>query len=171
MGLGCEIMDSNTRVFFGKYRGQVVDNEDPLRIGRIRAQVPSVFGSNDSGWALPCVPFAGNKVGFFFIPPIGANVWIEFEAGNLESPIWSGCFWGIGEVPDEVVSPQIKVIKTSSAWIVIDDKPGETKMTIQTVQGLKIVLDASGIQLINGSSKVKLTAVSVSINDGALEVI
>jgi uncharacterized protein involved in type VI secretion and phage assembly len=164
-------MGSNTRVFFGKYRGQVVDDKDPLMIGRIRVKVASVFGKNDSGWALPCVPFAGNKVGFFFIPPIGANVWIEFEAGNPESPIWSGCFWGIGEVPDEVTSPQTKVIKTSSSWIVLDDKPGETKMTIETAQGLKIILDASGIQLINGSSKVKLTAASVSINEGALEVI
>ena len=48
---------------------------------------------------MPCAPFAGSGVGFFALPPVGANVWVEFEGGDPDYPIWSGCFWGAGEVP------------------------------------------------------------------------
>lgn len=83
---------------FGKYRGSVVDTDDPQRIGRIRADVPAV-GSAELGWALPCLPGAGPGCGLFLIPPVGANVWIEFEAGDVSFPIWSGGFWAPGEAP------------------------------------------------------------------------
>ena len=164
-------MVSNTRVFYGKYRGIVTDNDDPMMLGRVRAKVPAIFGDRESGWALPCAPYAGNKVGFFFVPPIGAKVWIEFEAGDPDSPICAGCFWGIGEVPEEAASPEIKVIKTEFASITIDNKSGEGSLRIETALGLKIMLSASGIELRNCSSNIKLTPASVSINEGALEVI
>jgi hypothetical protein len=164
--------DSNQqRKFYGKYRGQVVNNEDPLMLGRIRAKVPAIFSDNDSGWAFPCVPYAGKGVGFFFIPPIGANVWIEFEGGNPEHPIWSGCFWSAGEAPEMPAVPEIKVIKTDSATITMNDASSIGGVTIVTATGMKIVMDIKGIELCNGSASVKLTPVSVSINDGALEVI
>jgi hypothetical protein len=78
--------------FHGKYIGKVADNCDPLIMRRIRAQVPAVFGTRETGWTLPCVPYAGHRVGFFFIPPVNSNVWIEFENGNAQNPIWSGWF-------------------------------------------------------------------------------
>ena len=84
--------------FYGKYRGVVTDNNEPLKQGRIRATVPAVLGDRESGWALPCTPCSR---GFFFIPPVDAKVWIEFEGGNPEVPIWSGCFWGPGEAPSQ----------------------------------------------------------------------
>ena len=46
--------------FYGKYRGVVTDNQDPLMIGRIRAKVPDVMGDLESGWATPCAPFGGS---------------------------------------------------------------------------------------------------------------
>jgi uncharacterized protein involved in type VI secretion and phage assembly len=164
-------MSSNPIKYFGKYRGEVTDNTDPLMLGRVRARVPAIFGDNDSGWALPCAPYAGNGVGFFFVPPIGAKVWIEFEAGNTEVPIWSGGFWGTGETPKTPALPGIKIIKTDSATITLDDTPGVGGITIETTSGLKIVMNMSGIELSNGSAKIKLTPASVSVNDGALEVI
>jgi uncharacterized protein involved in type VI secretion and phage assembly len=168
---GSEIMESNRRAFYGKYRGLVSDNNDPKMIGRIRAKVPAIFGESESGWALPCVPYAGNRVGLFFIPPIGANVWIEFEAGDSENPIWSGCFWATGEVPEKAISHETKVIQTEHASITIADKLGEISLRIETDLGLKIILDNSRIELSNSSSNIKLTSHSVSINDDAFEVI
>jgi uncharacterized protein involved in type VI secretion and phage assembly len=164
-------MSSSSRVFYGKYRGQVTDNKDPKMLGRVRAKVPAVFGDEETGWAMPCAPYAGNGVGFFFVPPVGANVWIEFEAGNPEEPICSGCFWGIGETPKIPAVPDVKVIKTDAATITINDLPGGGGVTIETTTGLKIVMDAKGIELSNGSASVKLSPASVSINNGALEVI
>ncbi len=78
--------------FCGKYRGKVVDNNDPKKSGCIRARVAHPLDGQISGWATPCTPYAGKNVGFYFIPPIDANVWIEFENGYQNHPIWSGVF-------------------------------------------------------------------------------
>jgi Type VI secretion system/phage-baseplate injector OB domain len=156
--------------FFGKYRGKVTDNGDPLMQGRIRAKVPSVFGSEESGWALPCTPYAGKGVGFFFIPPVDANVWIEFENGNPDYPIWVGCFWGVGEVPKMPAIADTKIIKTDTATITLNDLPGVGGVTIETANGMKIVIDGTGIKVSSNTTSINLTPQSVSINDGALEV-
>jgi Type VI secretion system/phage-baseplate injector OB domain len=162
---------SSSGRFFGKYRGKVSDNKDPLMQGRIRAKVPAVFGDNETGWALPSAPYGGSGVGIFFIPPVDANVWIEFEEGNSEVPIWSGCFWGIGEAPKIPAIPDIKVIKTDFATITLNDLPGAGGVTIETTNGLKIVMNITGIELNNAAAKIKLTPASVSVNDGALDII
>jgi uncharacterized protein involved in type VI secretion and phage assembly len=78
--------------FFGKYRGKVKNNVDPMQQGRIHVSVPAVLGEGSLSWAMPCVPYAGSQVGFFAIPPVDANVWVEF-GGDPDAPIWSGCFW------------------------------------------------------------------------------
>jgi uncharacterized protein involved in type VI secretion and phage assembly len=90
--------------FYGKYRGHVADNEDPLQLGRIRVLVPAVDGMT-ANWALPCTPYAAPQAGLLFLPPVGALVWIEFEAGDPGYPIWSGCFWERGEDMPTVVIP------------------------------------------------------------------
>jgi len=157
--------------FYGKYRGKVSSNNDPYKMCRVRAKVPAVFGDEESGWALPSAPYGGPGVGFFFVPPVDANVWIEFEGGNPDYPIWTGCFWGLTETPATTIFPFEKIIKTDTATIKLDDTPGTGGITIETTSGLKIVMDATGIELSNGASSVKLTPASVSVNDGALEVI
>lgn len=156
--------------FLGKYRGKVTDNNDPLMLGRIRAKVPAVLGDQETGWALPCSPYGGSGVGFFFVPPADANVWMEFEAGNPDYPIWTGCFWGAGEVPATPGLATTKIIKTDTASIKLDDLPGVGGVTIETTSGLKIVMNVSGIEISNGASSIKLTPASVSVNNGALEV-
>ena len=158
--------------FYGKFRGVVSDNRDPLMLGRIRAKVQDVLGDQESGWALPAVPYAGNGVGLFLIPPTDANVWIEFEHGDPDYPIWSGGFWAQGEVPASPGVAEKKVLKTDTATITLDDTPGAGGITIETTAGTgaKIVMDIQGILISNGTWSVKLSASSVSINDGALEV-
>jgi uncharacterized protein involved in type VI secretion and phage assembly len=157
------------RHFYGKYRGEVKDNLDPMQLGRLQVTAPAALGAA-LVWATPCAPFAGSGVGFFALPPIGANVWVEFEAGNPESPIWSGCFWGLGEWPASMALPVMKVIKTDTATITINDLPGAGGVTIETTTGMKIAFDATSIQISNGVASVKLEGPKVSINGQALEV-
>ena len=154
--------------FYGKYRGVVTDNKDPRKLGRIKATVPDVLGDLESGWATPCVPYAGPNVGLFLLPPIGAAVWIEFEHGQTDFPVWSGCFWADGESPS--VTPDMKVLKTDQGTVTLNDQSGSSGITIETNSGLKIVMDSNGIEISNGAQKIMITSGSVSINDGALEI-
>lgn len=165
----------NNQRFYGKYRGIVTDIEDPLMLGRIRAKVPDVFGDEESGWAMPCAPFGGNGMGFFALPAVGAGVWIEFEHGDPDSPIWSGCWWASqAEMPPVLLSPPYKkvLIKTGGGHsILIDDTPGAGGITLETASGQKIKLSATGIEIDNGmGGKITLNGPRVSVNDGALEV-
>lgn len=161
--------------FYGKYRGIVSDNQDPLMIGRIRARVPDVLGDQESGWALPCAPFAGQGCGSFAIPPTSANVWIEFENGDPDYPIWVGCFWGsVADVPPVLLAPpyQKTIIKTKGgSSVLLDDTPGIGGITLETSSGQKIVMSALGIEINDGQGGViKLTGPMVQVNNGALEV-
>jgi uncharacterized protein involved in type VI secretion and phage assembly len=158
--------------FFGKYRGKVESNTDTKNLGRIQVSVPLVLGDCKQAWALPSVPYAGSQIGFFFIPPLGANVWVEFESGNIDYPIWTGCFWGDGELPSTASAPEIKLIKTSNATIMINDQSGSSGITIETTSGMKIVITTSDIQIDDGQGgKIALSGPKVTINDGALEVV
>jgi len=86
--------------YFGKYRGLVTDNRDPEQMGRIRARVPDVLGEADTPWAMPCVTLPLSDDVGSGLPDIGSNVWIEFEQGDPEYPIWSGCYFtGSAETP------------------------------------------------------------------------
>jgi uncharacterized protein involved in type VI secretion and phage assembly len=168
----------NGASFFGKYRGVVTDNVDPLMIGRIRARVPDVMGERDSGWALPCAPFGGDQMGFFAVPKVGAGVWIEFEHGDPDQPIWAGCWWGsAAEMPPTLLTPpppSKKVMLRTEAGhsIVIDDTPGVGGITLETASGQKIALTAAGVEIDDGmGAKVTLKGPQVSVNNGALEVL
>ncbi len=164
-------MSDTSRQYFGKFRGIVSDNRDPLMLGRVRAKVADVLGDEVSGWALPALPYAGKNVGLFLIPPTDALVWIEFEHGDPDYPIWSGCFWATGEMPATPAQPEKKVLKTDSGTITVDDTPGAGGITIETSGGMKIKIDMTGIEITNGQgATIKMTGPKVSINDGALEV-
>ena len=93
------------------------------------------------------------------------------KQADPETPIWSGGYWETGDTPKTPALPDVKIIKTDTATITLDDTPGAGGITIETTSGLKIVMDSNGIELSNSSSSIKLTPASVSINGGALEVI
>lgn len=165
-----------TDKFYGKYRGIVTDINDPLMTGRIRARVPDVMGDLESGWALPCAPFGGSGMGFFALPKVGAGVWIEFEHGDPDYPIWVGAWFGsVADLPTELLAPPYKktMIKTEGGnTIILDDTPGIGGITLQTSSGQKITLNSISIEIDNGQGGViKLTGPQVSINNGALDVI
>src|SRR5439155_22861731 len=109
--------------------------------GRIQAKVPDVLGDNTSTWALPALPYAGKNVGLFLVPPTDALVWIEFEQGDPDYPIWSGCFWAEGEAPASPAVAEMKVLKTDGGTITMNDQQGDAGITIETTSGLKIVMN------------------------------
>lgn len=155
--------------FYGKYRGKVESNTDPSNLGRLQVSVPAVLGKGKSSWAMPCTPYAGKSVGWYAIPPVGTDVWVEFEAGNTDYPIWSGCFWDTGSVPATPATDKTKMLKTDTATITIDDAAGGIK--IETQNGMKIEMGSSGITIDNGQgASIKLSGSTVSLNQGALEV-
>ena len=162
--------------FYGKYRGVVTDINDPLMMGRIKATVPDVLGDQESGWAMPCAPFGGNQVGFFALPTVDAGVWIEFEHGDPDYPIWAGCWWGsVAEVPPVLLAPPYKklmIVTEGGQMITLDDTPGIGGITLETSGGQKLVLSATGIEIDNGmGAKITMTGPKISLNDGALDII
>jgi uncharacterized protein involved in type VI secretion and phage assembly len=164
-------MSNGGAPFIGKYRGTVSDNRDPNSLSRIRARVPDVLGDQETGWAMPCVPYAGDGVGLFLLPPTGASVWIEFEHGDPDYPIWSGCFWAQGQVPASPAVAEKKVLKTGVGTITLDDTTGSGGITIETSDGKKVVMNSTGIEINAGQGTIKINGTQVSVNDGALEVI
>ena len=152
--------------YYGKYRGVVtqVDGETM----RLKAKIPAVLFEQESGWAMPCVPYAGPQVGIAFLPEAGSGVWIEFEGGNVSCPIWTGCYWRKGELPTEVKA-DVKAIITKKIKIVFNDSA--PSVTCGDRNGNTLKLNAEGIAIERDSKNLKITPSKVAVNDGALEVI
>ena len=163
--------------FYGKYRGTVINNFDPLLIGRIQAIVPDVAGFIPTSWAMPCVPVAGINMGVFTVPPIGAGVWIEFERGDPDYPIWVGGYWGsAAETPllSHAVPPGLAGITlqtTLANGIVISDGPAGG-ILIKTTLGAFILVSDLGITISNGKGAIiTMLGPTTDINATALTVI
>jgi hypothetical protein len=145
------VLERQTDRFYGKYRGLVFLNLDPQNQGRIKAIVPEVLGVFPSNWCLPCTPYAGTAMpaGLFTIPGLGAGVWIEFEAGDVNRPVWTGCWWGTAQVPinEDLGVPSLfthKVLRTDTGLsISLDDST--QKITIQDLAGLDTLSMQAGI--------------------------
>jgi uncharacterized protein involved in type VI secretion and phage assembly len=159
--------------YYGKYRGLVVDNDDPRQLGRVRARVPEVLGDVDTGWALPCTPYAGDGSGQYTVPEPGTGVWIEFEAGDPSRPIWSGCWWGDGQAPadnsDQSGTPSLRIIRSEeglmltfdddSQVITVSDGNGQNLLEIQVTAGkvtlqaaTKAIVEAPQIELVENAT-------------------
>ena len=157
---------------YGKYRGTVINNVDPEQRGRIQAIVPTVSGLLPTSWALPCVPVAGQQSGIFIVPQIGASVWIEFEQGNPDLPIWTGGFWGLAaEVPalalaGNPASPSIVLQTPMQNAIVISDVPGPTGgIMLKTATGAMILVNDVGITISNGKgATIVMTGPTIDFN-------
>jgi phage baseplate assembly protein gpV len=163
------VMDLVDRVrnrFYGKYRGTVTAVD--LDTLRIKAKVPAVLGEAESGWCMPCVPYAGDGVGMAFLPETGAGVWIEFESGDVSYPIWVGCYWREGEIPSDA-TPAVKAIVTAKGAKILLDDNAQTIMVTDSFNN-KVTLGSDGITLERGANKVVVSDTNVSVNDGAMEV-
>lgn len=139
--------------WYGKYRGLVADNLDPLKQGRLKVLVPEVLGTEQSGWALPCTPYAGTTSGLYAIPPVGAGVWVEFEAGVVERPVWVGAWWAPGEAPLDahqgLPQPTTKILRTElGLTLAMDDAKQE--VTISDAAGLNLIT----LKVLEGSVEI-----------------
>jgi len=146
--------DTRTR-YFGKYRGTVSSNIDPELRARLQATVPDVLGTQPTTWAMPATPYAGPGAGFVALPPVGAGVWIEFEQGDPDFPIWSGGWWGAaGELPVPAPQPgvnQITLVTPGQHAVTISDAQGPTGgVSLRTSSGARITINDAGIVIDNG---------------------
>lgn len=165
--------------FFGKFRGMVLNNIDPMQMGRLQVQVPDVSNLLPTSWAMPCFPFAGKQMGMWAIPQIGAGVWVEFEQGNPDYPIWSGCFYGsAAEVPALALTapPPLSDIVLQTALqntLLISDMAGPTGgILLKTMTGAMISINDIGITISNGKgATIIMSGPSVTINAGAMVII
>lgn len=169
--------------FYGKYRGTVINNIDPQRIGRIMAQVPAVSLLLPTSWCMPCYPLAGKLMGISYVPQIASGVWIEFEGGDPDYPIWTGCFWGTDtEMPSDAkmtsvtnnpLSPSIVLNTTLQNRVVISDLPGPTGgIILKSLTGASIIVNDTGIYIDNGKgATIRMIGPIVNVNNGALTII
>jgi hypothetical protein len=172
----------NPTRYYGKYRGTVVENIDPEQIGRVLVMVPDVLGITPSSWAMPCVAAAGIQSGMFIVPPIGSGVWVEFEQGDPDYPIWTGGFWGlVADVPIFATAPpaippgqNILLQTTGQNMVLVSDAPPSpvTGGIVLRSGTAMIVVNETGIYIDNGmGASITLVGPSVDVNLGALTVI
>jgi hypothetical protein len=183
--------------YYGKHRGYVSNVTDPLSLGRLKAYVPRLLGEAETGWAMPCAPYAGPDQGLYTVPDVGAGVWIEFEGGDLSRPIWSGTWWGkpgnedIGQAdstaraapaaseipkehyPERIVEPGVRMLKTATGhYILLDDRQGSARVEIRDYVGNRIILSSEGLQvLVNNETTVNEGSQSAEVDgDASLRV-
>jgi uncharacterized protein involved in type VI secretion and phage assembly len=165
-----------SKKYFGKYRGQVTNNIDSEMRGRLLVTVPKVFGQGVSSWALPCFPISGMLMGSYLVPPSGASVWVEFEGGDPQSPIWTGCFWNSrNEVPplakaSKTMSPNIVFQTVGQYSLVMSDLDG---ITLQSAPGgPSININKTGITIENGKggARIVMKGKSIDMNEGAFKI-
>ncbi|MHA6262324.1 phage baseplate assembly protein V [Arenibacterium sp. CAU 1754] len=168
-----------TERYYGKYRGVVVNNVDPMVTGRIQAIVPDVSSVALTSWAMPCLPMAGIQTGSVAIPPIGAGVWMEFERGDPDYPIWTGGFFGsAAEMPalHQLTPPGVSAVTLQTMLqngVTVTDLPGPTGgIVIKTPGGASLIVNDTGIYIQNGrGASITLVGPTVTVNNGALTVI
>lgn len=159
--------------FPGLYSAIVKDNKDPDNLGKLLVSVTAIYGDSHEAWAWPCIPYAGKDVGLYLIPPKETRVWVMFEGGNLDRPVWMGCYWtsqDINKVKELASSPDQKLLLTEKASVLIDDADNG-KITIKLGSDKKVEIEKEKITFTSGSSTIEMTSSKVDVNGGNLEVL
>jgi Type VI secretion system/phage-baseplate injector OB domain len=148
--------------FWGKYRGAVVNIADPLGLGRVQAVVPDVLGTETSQWALPALPFAGLAHGLFLLPEIGDQVWIEFEKGDPNSPIWTGVSLTPTDVPAFPLETTRALVTRQGHRILIDEVAN--RIELHHPGGAEVTLSQDEITLKIGATSLSLSPQGIFMN-------
>jgi hypothetical protein len=176
-------IDSPPQQYTGLYRGTVTVNADPMQRGRLMVSIPDALSFSPSTWCEPCVPLAGPTgppMGVYMVPPIGAGVWIQFERGDINKPVWIGCRWGLpSDIPllahaGNPADPNIVIQSLLQHMVMISDMPPSPVsggIILQSTTGAMIVVNDSGIYISNGKgATITMIGPTVNINTGALTV-
>lgn len=169
--------------YYGKYPGVVLGNDppqnDPHR-GELLVEVHGILEETPDGKsqrpiqvkAKPCFP-----PGFFFIPEQGDNVWVEFGAGDINNPIWTGVWYPKGKTPNTVDTQAPtkfqKVIRTVSGQVIqLDDSNGSEKLVITDEKNKNtIIMDKNGIKLAAGNNvNITMDSTGITLNANAVNL-
>jgi hypothetical protein len=169
--------------YYGVVTGRVINQLDPLALGRVQVQLQFIDSLDLSPWARVATPLAGPLCGFYFIPNVGDEVLVAFEQGDPNVPYVVGGLWS-AFTPPPLPSPlpQISMIKTLAQNTIMftDIPPTITIMTpagqtiLMTEAGVQIMSDPkdvisvtpAGIQILSGTNLVSLSPDGVTIAGG-----
>jgi uncharacterized protein involved in type VI secretion and phage assembly len=154
--------------FYGKYRGIVTDVRDPDNLCRIKARIEGLLDGEETGWAMPVLPFAGKEHGMVMLPSVDSGVWIEFEAGDLDSPLWCGGWFADNQRPDPQGEKVRVIVSEKGHQVVLDDDADEVKIVHSG--GAEIKLSSSGIELSFQACKLEISGTEISLNNGLIKV-
>jgi hypothetical protein len=163
--------------FLGKYPGTVVDvtPRQGLPSGSVQVEVPSLADEDPARpgrrplqvWAMPCFP-----PGLYYVPDVGQPVWVEFVAGRLADPVWTGVWYADGKAPSTVAGqqprPGDRVVHTTSGHVVelVDPPAGSSQGSSGSSSGGQDerairIRDATGSQVTLAGTRVTIEAASV----------
>jgi len=167
-----ELAEQQRSRYYGKYRGIVTDVDDPENIARLKASVPEVLGDIESPWALPCAPYSGDGMGVYTVPPVGAGIWVEFEAGDPARPIWTGGWWGKNQLPKDEkgigATPPVKIIRTEQGMMLsMDDSGQEISLSDSDGNNILSIEIQAGKITIKGASKAVVEAPQIELVENA----
>jgi len=164
-----EKLEALKNKLFGLWRGIVINVNDPKNLGRIRAQVHELFGEKDeTNWASYCSPFGGGGAGFFFLPEVGDSIWIAFEAGDINRPVWLGFWFNQVDAKPADAAPRKRVLQTRSGHKVIFDDGGKT-IRIEDSGAQSIEWNAQDGEItITANVKVIVEAPIIELGAGAI---
>jgi hypothetical protein len=156
---------------YGKYRGVVtaVDDTDGRHQGTIMVSVPAVLGADAKVPARACMPY-----GHFFVPPVGAHVWVEFEGGDIGMALWVGVWYPEGAAPVEaqVDPPDHRVIQTPAGHTIeIVDRAGEERILIRHSTEAFVSIDKNGSILLSNPNGSHLHLDGDTVNVAAAKVV
>ena len=145
--------------------GRVVENADPLGLGRVRVQMMwQEAGSEKTPWIRLLQPHSGSGKGFYFVPEIGEEVLVGFQGGNAEKPYVIGTQYNGKEKSGYADKENnIKAVHTRSGHKLVFTE--DESILITDKSGNEILLDTKGSNItITAPETMTLNAKNLNIN-------
>ena len=171
-------IDDLKKKFFGVTTGRVINQLDPLTLGRVQVQLPFIDAIDMSPWARVVTPMAGQLAGHYFIPNVGDDVLVAFEHGDVNVPYVIGSLWSVmAPPPMPSPMPQIRAIRTltGNQIVLTEAPPSITIQTAPTGPYQTIAMNPTGVQVATptmvsimvGTTTVVVTPSAVNVQVGS----
>lgn len=164
--------------WYGVYPALVSDVSDPDGLGRVKVTLPwapDTGGSRYDAWARLATMMGGNNRGTWFVPDVGDEVLVSFEAGDPRRPYVVGGLWNGNDAPPESMDGAGKnftksIRSRNGVKVTLDDTDGQERLVLETPGGQTITLkDGPGaIEIVDGNgNSVKLETSGVTVTASA----